>query len=111
MPTRAVIVSAILFAASLAALVTAADPGKKSQAGEICGGIAGLECEDGLWCDLQSPACKGNDLAGVCVKVPEVCSQDYNPVCGCDGKSYSNDCHRQMKKVRKNYDGKCIKKK
>ena len=34
----------------------------------------------------------GADLTGTCVRVAQVCAQIYQPVCGCDGQTYSNSC-------------------
>jgi hypothetical protein len=44
---------------------------------------------------------------GTCVGVPGSCIQIYKPVCGCDGKTYANNCTRQQHKVAKAYDGAC----
>jgi hypothetical protein len=74
---------------------------------ETCGTIRGIPCEEGLWCDLRAGACAGRDLDGVCVRVPEVCAQNYDPVCGCDGTTYSNDCMRIAAKAQKDHAGEC----
>ncbi|MBI1867065.1 MAG: Kazal domain-containing protein [Methylocystis sp.] len=75
--------------------------------GATCGGIAGLQCDGKLWCDPDPGQCGGADIAGKCVNVPEVCTEIYKPVCGCDNKTYGNDCERQRAKVAKKSEGKC----
>ena len=95
----------------LVALACLAAPGsegadRKSKSGEHCGGMARVECETGLWCDVQG-RCGGMDLEGICGKVPEVCTEEHAPVCACDKTTYGNDCQRQMNKVQKDHDGAC----
>ena len=81
--------------------------GTPTEPDQICGGIQGLGCPDGEICDLPAGECQSADLQGVCVPRPEVCTEQYDPVCGCDGQTYSNDCHRLMAGVQKDHDGEC----
>jgi hypothetical protein len=75
--------------------------------GEMCGGIAGFRCAEGLWCDPEPGNCGHPDWAGRCVQAPEVCPYIYRPVCGCDGKTYGNDCIRRSERAAKRHDGPC----
>jgi hypothetical protein len=47
------------------------------------------------------------DAFGVCTKIPTVCPSLWAPVCGCDGKTYGNDCARQVASMSKAADGEC----
>jgi hypothetical protein len=39
--------------------------------------------------------------------LPSSCSPTFSPVCGCDGRTYGNDCQRQIARIQKDHDGAC----
>ena len=73
----------------------------------ICGGLVGTPCDRREFCDLPPDSCTIADLPGECVPVPEACPEIFDPVCGCDGKTYGNDCERIRAGVQKDHGGPC----
>src|SRR6185369_9063310 len=59
-----------------------------------CGGIAGLACDVGSWCDYPAGTCGSSDQQGVCTPRPQQACDltTCSAVCGCNGKSYCNAC-------------------
>jgi len=68
-------------------------PSKAGPVGAMCGGIAGFGCAEGSYCAFPVEAhCGAADQAGVCQAIPEVCTEQFSPVCGCNDKTYPNEC-------------------
>ncbi len=75
--------------------------------GGICGPILHGACDPGLFCEHSAGTCKLLGGTGKCVSIPDVCASVVLQVCGCNGKTYANDCERIKAQVRKNHDGPC----
>jgi hypothetical protein len=75
--------------------------------GERCGTIAGLPCPAGEYCELPPAMCNTSDLEGRCVAVGDACIALYDPVCGCDGNTYGNDCERLRARAQHAHRGAC----
>jgi hypothetical protein len=74
----------------------------------VCGGFPGFICGDKDWCDYPSGAvCGEGDFFGTCRPRPQICTDEYLPVCGCNGENYSNACQAAAAGTDVAHPGKC----
>jgi hypothetical protein len=60
----------------------------------------------GDFCAKDMGKCEG---AGVCAAKPQICPTIVAPVCGCNNKTYNNNCEAHRAGVNVKHDGKCEK--
>ena len=69
----------------------------------FCGG---LQCGRSAFCDFDEN-CGRADESGTCLAIPVACTQQFLPVCACDGLEYSNACFAAGASVSVDYKGPC----
>ena len=82
--------------------------GAQPETGQLCGTRGAAQCPAGTFCDFDPGSnCGADDRGGHCAVIPEVCTREYMPVCGCDGQTHPTACTAHSNGVAVAHDGPC----
>lgn len=72
-------------------------------------GVDNDNCGKNEFCLIGTGDCRRRSLSqeGGCIKRPAACGSDWNPVCGCDGVTYSNECSALSAGINVMRDSEC----
>ncbi len=74
----------------------------------FCNDAGGLHCGKDQYCHFEKDGfCGMADNLGVCKQRPEMCIDVFEPVCGCDGKTYFDPCEAHMAGTSVDHEGNC----
>ena len=93
---------ALDFAAFLDSMDQGTPPAAAVPAPETC--LANRTCQKASYCSKPEGECKGK---GMCEPRPNVCPENYLPVCGCNDKTFYNSCWAAAAGVSLKAQGTC----
>ena len=82
--------------------------GRDADIAETCGGCSATPCNDAFFCETRPGRCEDSTMVGICLEIPSVCPEIFDPACGCNGTTYGNDCLRQQARVGRFHEGPCM---